>query len=118
MKNFATRRYAPPPPTSSAGRPTSGPPTTTPPPPASPTSLQLPSPIATLTTTPSTPVPLKDTVMSPAVPQPINGIINMNAGFYMLPGGSDHGSVDRTETLPKTQKKNGAKKIGAYNCKA
>ena len=43
--------------------------------------------------------------MSPAVPQPINGIINTNAGFYMLPGGSDHVSVDRTETLPKTQKR-------------
>merc|ERR1711994_581039 len=73
--------------------------------------------IATLTTTPSTPAPTKDTVTSPVVPQPINGIINTNAGFYMLPGGSDHVSVDRTETLPKTQKKNGAKKIGAYNCK-
>ena len=43
--------------------------------------------------------------MSPAVPQPINGIINTNAGFYMLPGGSDHVNVDRTETLPKTQKR-------------
>ena len=43
--------------------------------------------------------------MSPAVPQPINGIINTNAGFYMLPGGSDHVSVDRTQTLPKTQKR-------------
>jgi hypothetical protein len=43
--------------------------------------------------------------MSPAVPQPINGIINTNAGFYMLPEESDHVSVDRTQTLPKTQKR-------------
>ena len=50
--------------------------------------------------------------MSPAVPQPINGIINMNAGFYMLPGGSDHVSVDRTETLPKKQKRMAQRRLG------